>query len=60
MSDFRIDIAPNGQALRFTLYKYAAGIPDAGLPFNPPPLNLAAPLIDKLRRGEALPQKFSK
>lgn len=55
MSDFRIDIAPNGGDLRFTLYKYAAGIPDAGVSFNPPPLNLSAPLIDKLRRGEALP-----
>lgn len=52
-SDFRIDIAPNGQVLRFNLSAKSPGIPDAGLPFDRQPLNLAASLVDKLRRGEA-------
>lgn len=54
-NDFRIDIAPNGEALRFTLYRYNAGVPDVGLPFNRATPNLPGDLISRLRRGTATP-----
>lgn len=54
-SDFRIDIAPNGPALRFNLIHNTAGVPSVGLPFDRQPLNLSGPLIDNLRRGDASP-----
>jgi len=54
-NDFRIDIAPNGAALRFNLYTYQGGAPDAGQSFDRQHFSLTDALIDKLRRGDASP-----
>ena len=53
--DLRVEIAPNGQTLRLTLYVNQPGVPAAGLPFDRQIPNLTASVIDNLRRGEATP-----
>jgi hypothetical protein len=58
-NDFRIDIAPNGPDLRFTLYRYNAGMPDVGMSFDRVILNLPDTLISRMRRGVASPVEVS-
>lgn len=54
-NEFKIEIAPNGAQLRFTVSRTQPGMPAAGMVFHRQPPNLAGDLAGKLRIGKATP-----